>query len=76
MTIDKNQLRKTAELQKLMRDPSAVMDLLAERDRLKAENEALRNAFRPLLANWDDLKAGESINVDAARAAMGKGEQS
>ena len=46
-----------------------------ERDQLKAENEALRNAFRPLLAHWDDLKAGESINVDAARAAMGKGEQ-
>ncbi|MCJ7959130.1 MAG: hypothetical protein MUW57_21965 [Pseudomonas sp.] len=45
-------------------------------DQLKAENEALRNAFRPLLAHWDDLKAGESLNVDAARAAMGKGGQS
>ncbi|CAN2966191.1 hypothetical protein [Pseudomonas fluorescens] len=43
---------------------------------LKAESEALRNALRPLLANWDDLKPGESINVDAARAAMGQGEQS
>ncbi|WP_338568765.1 hypothetical protein V6L78_19845 [Pseudomonas canadensis] len=43
---------------------------------LKAENEALRNALRPLLANWDDLKPGESINVDAARAALGQGEQS
>ncbi|MEX5547863.1 hypothetical protein Q1J68_19785 [Pseudomonas pergaminensis] len=52
----------------------AAINLLAERDQLKAENEALRNAFRPLLAHWDDLKAGESINVDAARAAMGKGE--
>jgi len=41
-----------------------------------AEIEVLRNAFRPLLAHWDDLKAGESLNVDAARAAMGKGEQS
>ena len=47
-----------------------------QRDQLKAENEALRNALRPLLAHWDDLKAGESINVDAARAAMGQGEQS
>ena len=37
---------------------------------LKAENEALRNAFRPLLAHWDDLKAGESLNVDAARRAL------
>lgn len=45
-------------------------------DKLKVENEALRKAFRPLLAHWDDLKAGESLNVDAARAAMGKGEQS
>ena len=50
--------------------------LEAERDQLKAENEALRNAFRPLLAHWDDLKAGESINVDAARSALGQGEQS
>jgi hypothetical protein len=39
---------------------------------LKAESEALRNALRPLLANWDDLKPGESINVDAARAAMAR----
>ena len=54
----------------------AAINLLAERGQLKAENEALRNAFRPLLAHWDDLKAGESINVDAARAAMGQGEQS
>ena len=43
---------------------------------LKAENEALRNALRPLLAHWDDVRPGESLNVDAARAAMGKGEQS
>lgn len=42
---------------------------------LIAENEALRNALRPLLANWDDLRPGESLNVDAARAAMGGGEQ-
>ncbi|WP_448120504.1 hypothetical protein [Pseudomonas veronii] len=40
---------------------------------LKAEVEALRNALRPLLAHWDDLRPGESINVDAARAALGKG---
>ena len=46
------------------------------RNRLIKEGEALRNAFRPLLAHWDDLKAGESLNVDAARAAMGQGEQS
>ncbi|WP_106804558.1 hypothetical protein [Pseudomonas sp. S5D5] len=50
--------------------------LRVERDQLKAENEALRNGLRPLLAHWDDLKAGESLNVDAARAAMGNGEQS
>ncbi|MFQ6346008.1 hypothetical protein ACQRBV_22735 [Pseudomonas sp. R11F] len=43
---------------------------------LKAENEALRSAFRPLLAHWDDLKAGDSLKVDAARAAMGNGGQS
>lgn len=43
-----------------------------ERDQLKAENEALRKALRPLLAHWDDLKSGESINVDAARSAMSK----
>ena len=42
MTFDKDQLRKTAELQKLMRDPAAVLALIAERDQLKAENEALR----------------------------------
>ncbi|TLG88741.1 hypothetical protein FEM54_25120 [Pseudomonas edaphica] len=68
----------------------AATNLLAERNQLKAENarytereilqlaeiEALRNALRPLLANWDDLRPGESLNVDAARAAMGKGEQS
>lgn len=41
---------------------------------LIAENESLRNTLRPLLSHWDDLKAGESINVDAARAAMGNGE--
>ncbi len=40
---------------------------------LKAEVEALRDALRPLLAHWDDLRPGESINVDAARAALGKG---
>ncbi|WP_457967656.1 hypothetical protein M1D68_16000 [Pseudomonas sp. R4-84] len=43
---------------------------------LKAEVEALRNALRPLLAHWDDVRPGESLNVDAARAAMGQGEQS
>ena len=49
----------------------------SEREILQlAEIEALRNAFRPLLAHWDDLKAGESLNVDAARAALGQGEQS
>ena len=48
----------------------------AEREILQlAEIEVLRKAFRPLLAHWDDLKAGESLNVDAARAAMGKGGQ-
>ena len=52
-----------------------VQVLAAEVARLSAENEALRKALRPLLAHWDDLKAGESLNVDAARAAMGKGEQ-
>ncbi|WP_205548648.1 hypothetical protein [Pseudomonas carnis] len=41
-----------------------------------AEIEALRKALKPLLAHWDDLKRGESLNVDAARAAMGQGEQS
>ena len=41
-----------------------------------AEIEALRKALKPLLAHWDDLKPGESLNVDAARAAMGQGEQS
>lgn len=46
-----------------------------ERDQLKAESEALRGALGPLLAHWDDLKSGESINVDRARAAMGKGEK-
>ncbi|PUB36584.1 hypothetical protein C8K66_10263 [Pseudomonas sp. GV105] len=43
---------------------------------LKGEVEGLRNALRPLLAHWDDLRPGESINVDAARAALGQGEQS
>lgn len=43
---------------------------------LKAEVGALRNALRPLLAHWDDLRPGESINVDSARAALGQGEQS
>ena len=52
------------------------MALVRERDLLKAENEALRKALQPLLAHWDDLKAGESLNVDAARAALGHGEQS
>lgn len=41
-----------------------------------AEIEALRKALKPLLAHWDDLKPGESLNVDAARAALGQGEQS
>lgn len=49
-----------------------VWSLRAERDQLKTENEVLRNALAPLLSHWDDLKAGESINVDAARAAMSK----
>ncbi|WP_448120064.1 hypothetical protein [Pseudomonas veronii] len=40
---------------------------------LKGEVEGLRNALRPLLAHWDDLRPGESINVDAARAALGQG---
>lgn len=67
-----------------------ITTLLGEIAQLKAENsrstereilqlaeiEALRNALRPLLANWDDLRPGESLNVDAARAALGKGEQS
>ena len=42
------------------------------KNRLKADNEVLRKALRPLLDHWDDLKPGESINVDAARAAMSK----
>lgn len=67
-----------------------ITTLLGEIAQLKAENarstereilqlaeiEALRNALRPLLANWDDLRPGESLNVDAARAALGEGEQS
>ncbi|MDN6861919.1 MULTISPECIES: hypothetical protein [Pseudomonas] len=53
-----------------------IEQLEKERDQLKSENEALRNALRPLLAHWDDVRPGESLNVDAARAAMGKGEQS
>lgn len=46
MTFDKDQLRKTAELQKLMRDPAAVLALIAERDQLKADNEALRGLYQ------------------------------
>ncbi|KTC41115.1 hypothetical protein AO260_21435 [Pseudomonas sp. ABAC21] len=46
MTFDKDQLRKTAELQKLMRDPAAVLALIAERDQLKAYNEALRGLYQ------------------------------
>lgn len=45
-------------------------------EQLKAENEALRKALKPLLAHWDDLEPGESVYVDAARAALGNGEQS
>jgi len=77
--------------------PDVLIELLAQRDQLraeiaglktgyeayervkaelKAECEALRNALRPLLAHWDDVRPGESLNVDAARAAMGKGEKS
>ncbi|RTY74381.1 hypothetical protein [Pseudomonas veronii] len=41
---------------------------------LMGEVEGLRNALRPLLAHWDDLRPGESINVDAARAALGQGD--
>jgi hypothetical protein len=35
MILDKKQLRKTAELQKLIRDPAAVQALLTENERLK-----------------------------------------
>ena len=69
--IERDQLR--AEVAGLRTGYEAYERVNAE---LKAESEALRNALRPLLANWDDLKPGESINVDAARAAMGQGEQS
>ncbi len=48
--------------------PTAILAMLAEIERL-------RNALGPLLAHWDDLKPGESINVDAARAAMSKARQ-
>lgn len=43
-------------------------------DQLKDENEALRTALRPLLTHWDDVKPGESMNVDRARSAMRWGE--
>lgn len=42
-----------------------------ECDQVKAENEALRSALRPLLAHWVDVKPGESVNIDNARAAIG-----
>ncbi|NMX98639.1 hypothetical protein HBO43_18755 [Pseudomonas veronii] len=68
---DRDQLR--AEIAGLKAGYEAYERVSAE---LKAEVEALRNALRPLLAHWDDLRPGESINVDAARAALGQGEQS
>lgn len=71
VSSERDQLK--AEIEQL-RKYGEEFAVLAERRR--EEVEALRNALRPLLAHWDDLKAGESLNVDAARAAMGKGEQS
>jgi len=68
---ERDQLR--AEIAGLRTGYEAYEQVNAE---LKAEVEALRNALRPLLAHWDDLRPGESINVDAARAALGQGEQS
>ncbi|SEC25794.1 hypothetical protein SAMN05216178_4004 [Pseudomonas saponiphila] len=44
-------------------------------ERFQAENKALRQALKPLLEHWSDLEPGESIYVDAARAALSKGEQ-
>ncbi|MBS7559951.1 hypothetical protein KHO49_16535 [Pseudomonas sp. RC4D1] len=53
---------------RLATSPSAVLALIAE-------NEALRKALKPLLEHWSDLEPGESVYVDAARAALSKGEQ-
>nr|WP_260406759.1 hypothetical protein [Pseudomonas cichorii] len=36
------------------------------------QRDELVAALKPLLAHWDDLKPGESLNVDAARVAIAK----
>ena len=48
MTFDKDQLRKTAELQKLMRDPAAVRALIAENERLFKLLERTVEQYVPL----------------------------
>lgn len=107
-----DQLQKTLELQKLMRDPASVLALIAknerleaqvrlagvagemavheavgraatdfgvavmERDRLKAENEALRKALSELLDLYDTDEGCRSLpQYIAGRAALSKGEQ-
>lgn len=72
--VDKEEIaRLRAEVAGLRTGYEAYERVNAE---LKAEVDGLRNALRPLLAHWDDLRPGESLNVDAARAALGQGEQS
>lgn len=61
-----------AELKRL--DNLDTMQLIAELTKRNAAAEQriaeLVAAFTPLIKNWDDLAAGESMNVDRARAAL------
>ncbi|PIB40715.1 hypothetical protein AOA59_27210 [Pseudomonas sp. 2822-15] len=71
MTFDKDQLRETAKLQKLMRDPTAVQALIAENERIAKTSEAwerlsvysksISDSFR---AERDQLKA-ENFQLNA-----------
>ena len=55
----------------------AAVNLLAERDQLKAENDELRKALSELLDLYDTDEGCRSLpQYIAGRAAMGKREQS
>lgn len=66
-TAEDDSARKDRVIEDMIQSNSDMTTCLAAAEQRIAELVA---AFTPLIKNWDDLAAGESLNVDRARAAL------